>query len=110
MNAESMNASILNGHDNYQEGADTRSEQAETDANLRHNGEYSHEEDGDLGEDDQDDDLLDDDMMDKLSSSPSIDDGTSHENLVSSQGRSLIYTQRTSTLNSSTLCITSLLP
>ncbi|KAI2791335.1 hypothetical protein POX_c04192 [Penicillium oxalicum] len=74
MNAESMNASILNGHDNYQEGADTRSEQAETDANLRHNGEYSHEEDGDLGEDDQDDDLLDDDMMDKLSSSPSIDD------------------------------------
>lgn len=43
-------------------------------ADLDGNAQYD-QEDGDLA-DGENDDLLDDDLMDKISSSPSIDDGT----------------------------------
>lgn len=73
--AEILSGSTLNGNHEYRDGVDMYGEPEETDEDIGRNGEYDHEEDGDL-EDGESDHLLDDDMMDKLSSSPSIDDGS----------------------------------
>lgn len=73
--SEILSGPTLNGNHEYRDGADIYGEPEETDEDIGRNGEYDHEEDGDLA-DGESDDLLDDDMMDKLSSSPSIDDGT----------------------------------
>ncbi|CEO58930.1 hypothetical protein PMG11_03622 [Penicillium brasilianum] len=71
--SEILSGPSLNGNHEYRDGVDMYGEQEETDEDIGRNGEYDHEEDGDLA-DGESDDLLDDDMMDKLSSSPSIDD------------------------------------
>ena len=72
--SEILSGPSLNGNHEYRDGADIYGEREETDEDIGREGEYDHE-DGDLA-DGESDDLLDDDMMDKLSSSPSIDDGT----------------------------------
>ncbi|GLI73948.1 protein phosphatase regulator [Penicillium ochrochloron] len=71
--SEILNGPASNGNHEYRDGGDVYGEAEETDDDIGRNGEYDHEEDGDLA-DGESDDLMDDDMMDKLSSSPSIDD------------------------------------
>ncbi|KAJ5491097.1 hypothetical protein N7539_002664 [Penicillium diatomitis] len=72
--SEVLTASTLTNDGDHLRSVDILVEQEAGDDSLRRNGEYNHDEDGDLADEEQDDDLLDDDMMDKLSSSPSIDD------------------------------------
>lgn len=63
-----MGGPVAGSHGGYQDGDDME------DDDIESNGHYDHE-DSDLA-DGESDDLLDDDLMDKISSSPSIDDGT----------------------------------
>lgn len=55
-------------------GVDLYGDQEDIEGDIDGNAQYD-QEDGDLA-DGESDDLLDDDLMDKISSSPSIDDGT----------------------------------
>lgn len=55
-------------------GVDMYGDQRDMEGDVDGNVQYDHE-DGDLA-DGESDDLLDDDLMDRISSSPSIDDGT----------------------------------
>jgi hypothetical protein len=79
--SEILNGPASNGNHEYRDGVGVYGEAEETDEEIGHNGEYDHEEDGDLA-DGESDDLMDDDMMDKLSSSPSIDDGALIEKVL----------------------------
>lgn len=60
-------------HD-FSDGMDVYGDSEDVEDDIGGNGQYD-QEDGDLA-DGESDDLLDDDLMDKISSSPSIDDGT----------------------------------
>lgn len=66
-----MKSEIMNGP-----GSDGASvyDDDDIEADVAGNADYDHD-DSDLA-DGESDDLMDDDLMDKLSSSPSIDDGT----------------------------------
>jgi hypothetical protein len=66
--------SEINGGPDKNEYRNGKGMHRETDDDDDEDGDYEHE-DWDLA-DGESDDLMDDDLMDKISSSPSIDDGT----------------------------------
>jgi hypothetical protein len=72
---EDLQSEIKGGRDRSKYRNDKDRDEGHSDEDEDEDDDQYDHEDGDLA-DGESDDLMDDDMMDKISSSPSIDDGT----------------------------------